>query len=169
MFGYVTRRCYVLQMDDAGGADGVRHTLHAYCRRLDQRDLDTLLDEVYLPDAVDDRQRGTPLHGHDAIRDYFAAALSRIHATAHMLSNIDVLVQGSTARASSRVTAYHWTTPPTGAAQPADFVLLGTYDDDLTLTSHGWRISRRVVGALGPTGLAAGRLPEVFAGFGGAT
>lgn len=154
-------------MVESSPAEGVRRTLHAYCQHLDDQNLAALLDEVYLPDAVDDRQRGEPLRGHDAIRDYFEQALGTLRATAHLLSNIDVTIDGSTARASSRVTAYHWSADsplPTGAA---DFVLLGTYRDRLRLTAAGWRIEHRLVGALGPSGLAAGALPAVFAGFGG--
>ena len=43
---------------------------------------------------------------------------------------------------------------PRDPARPADFVLLGSYDDELVRTTDGWRIRRRVVGALGPGGLA---------------
>jgi ketosteroid isomerase-like protein len=157
-------------MLESSPADEVRRTLHAYCRRLDERDLDALLEEVYLPDAVDDRQRGEPLRGHAAIRSYFERALSRLRATAHVLSNIDVSIEGpegSQANASSRVTAYHWSIDSLEPNGPADFVLLGTYDDLLSRTPNGWRIQARRVGALGPSGLASGSLPAVFAGFGG--
>jgi ketosteroid isomerase-like protein len=144
----------------------VRRTLNAYCRLLDERDLTALLASVYLPDAIDDRQRGTPLHGHDEIRRYFERAFGQVAATAHLLSNVDVWIDGGRATASSRVTAYHWGYD--GAPnRAADFVLLGSYDDELHRTADGWRIARRRVSALGPTGVAAGQLPEVFAGFGG--
>jgi hypothetical protein len=166
-------------MLESSPADEVRRTLHAYCRRLDERDLDALLSEVYLPDAVDDRRRGEPLRGHEAIRAYFERALSRLRGTAHFLSNIDVAIEvagvagvagvpvGSVASSSSRVTAYHWSVGSAEANAAADFVLLGTYDDRLRLTPEGWRIETRRVGALGPAGLASGLLPSVFAGFGG--
>jgi ketosteroid isomerase-like protein len=144
----------------------VRRTLYAYCRLLDERDLDAVISRVYLPDAVDDRKRGTPLTGHEQIRQYFERAFETVAATAHLLSNVEVSVDGDRATAYSRVTAYHWTYGG-DPARPADFVLLGSYDDELVRTAEGWRISRRVVGALGPTGLAAGALPEIFAGFGG--
>jgi ketosteroid isomerase-like protein len=149
-------------------ASEVRRTLYAYCRLLDERDLDAVINRVYLPDAVDDRRRGTPLVGHEQIRQYFERAFETVAATAHLLSNVEVSIDGDRATAYSRVTAYHWTFggEPT---RPADFVLLGSYDDELARTPDGWRISRRVVGALGPSGLAAGALPEIFAGFGGST
>jgi ketosteroid isomerase-like protein len=153
---------------ESNGSDEVRRTLHTYCRRLDERNLDALVDEVYLDDAVDDRQRGVPLRGRAAIKQYFAQALTSLSATAHILSNVDVDVIGDTARSTSRVTAYHWlNADELPAGRGADFVLLGSYDDTLHLTAAGWRIARRMVGALGLSGLASGRLPTVFAGFGG--
>ena len=150
----------------------VLRTLHAYCRLLDERRVPDLVAQVYTEDAVDDRQRGAPLRGRAEIGTYFERALERLRATAHILSNVDVVLDpsGRTAEATSRVTAYHWSDPaPTGAGGVADFVLLGTYTDRLRLTDGGWLIEHRIVGALGPGGLAAGALPAVFAGFGGRT
>jgi ketosteroid isomerase-like protein len=146
-------------------ADGVRRTLHAYCRMLDERALDRITD-IYAPDAVDDRKRGQPLQGHDEIRAYFQRSFGFIEYTTHILTNIDIEIDGPRATAYSRVTAYHWLSGG-DRVRPADFVLLGSYDDELIGTNSGWRITRRVIGALGPAGLAAGELPDVFAGFGG--
>lgn len=149
--------------------DEIRRTLNAYCRLLDERDLDELMRRVYLPDAVDDRRRGTPLKGHPEIRAYFARAFEHVASTAHLLSNVDIEVSadGNTATAYSRVTAYHWLFGGEPVRE-ADFVVLGTYDDELVRTDDGWRIRRREVGALGQAGLSQGTLPPVFAGFGGA-
>lgn len=149
--------------------DEIRRTLHAYCRLLDERDLDELTRRVYLPDATDDRQRGTPLQGQAEIRAYFAAAFEHVASTAHLLSNIDIDIaaDGTEARSYSRVTAYHWLYGG-DPVREADFVLLGSYDDTLVRTDDGWRIRHRTVGALGQAGLGQGTLPPVFAGFGGA-
>ena len=147
--------------------DEVRRTLHTYCRMLDERDLDELMRRVYLPDAVDDRKRGVPLRGHEQIRGYFARSFEHVASTAHMLSNVDVTIDGDRATAYSRVTAYHWTFGGEPVRE-ADFVVLGSYDDELVRTDEGWRIATRVVSALGQAGLSQGVLPPVFAGFGGA-
>jgi ketosteroid isomerase-like protein len=149
---------------------GVRRTLHTYCRLLDERRLDDLVVEVYAQDAVDDRQRGEPLRGRQEIHDYFAHALQRLRATAHLLTNVDVTVDaaGQAATATSRVIALHWSDPRApGGSEAADFVLVGSYADELRLIDGAWLIVRRTVAALGPTGLAVGALPQVFAGFGG--
>ena len=148
--------------------DEIRRTLHAYCRLLDERDLDELMRRVYLPDATDDRKRGAPLHGRAEIRGYFANAFEHVAATAHLLSNVDIEVapDAQTAKSYSRVTAYHWRFGGE-TVRAADFVVLGSYDDELVRTEDGWRIKRRVVGALGQAGLSHGTLPQVFAGFGG--
>jgi ketosteroid isomerase-like protein len=148
--------------------DEVRRILHTYCRMLDERDLDELMHRVYLADAVDDRRRGEPLRGHEQIKGYFANAFEHVAATAHLISNADVDVDGDRATSYCRVTAYHWMFGG-DPVRPADFVVLGSYDDEFVRTPDGWRIARRVVGALGPAGLSAGALPAVFAGFGGKT
>ena len=160
-------------MLEATSAEEVRRTLHAYCRLLDARDFDGLVARVYSEDAIDDRKRGRPLRGRAEIAEYFRRASTHLQATAHLLTNVEVDVDtdAGTATASSRVIACHWSIAPDDqpAARPADFVLLGSYDDVLRLTSDGWQITHRVVGALGPAGLLAGSLPAVFAGFGGAS
>ncbi|WP_375476525.1 nuclear transport factor 2 family protein [uncultured Jatrophihabitans sp.] len=153
-------------MDDTAG---VRRTLHAYCSLLDARRIDDLVSTVYAPDAVDDRRRGEPRRGRAAIKDYFERALGTISATVHLLSNVDVEIDGDRARATSRVLALHWNTPTAPGAAPSDFVLVASYDDSLVRTADGWQIARREVDALGPAGLAFGALPAIFAGFGGRT
>lgn len=145
--------------------DGVRTTLHAYCRMLDDRALERL-DRIYLPDAVDDRKRGAPLRGLDEIRAYFERSMAVLQATAHILTNIDVTIDGDRATSYSRVTAYHWMNGG-DPVRAADFVLLASYDDQLVHTPQGWRIAGRTIGVLGPAGLGAGELPAIFAGFGG--
>ncbi len=150
------------------GADAeIRRTLHTYCRMLDERDLGRL-EQVYLPTATDDRKRGTPLAGIGELRAYFQRSFEHVEYTAHMLSNVDIDLHADGERATvySRVSAYHWLSGG-DPVRPADFLLLGSYDDELVRTDDGWRISSRVVGALGQAGLAAGSLPAVFSGFGG--
>jgi ketosteroid isomerase-like protein len=156
----------------AAAADQIRATLHAYCRCIDGFDIDALLDEVYTPDAVDDRHLGAPLgghqdvlHGHDDIRAYFSRAFESVEAIAHLLTNVDVWVEGERATTSSRVLAFHWlrSTSDQGPTRPADFVMMGTYDDQLVLTPDGWRISRRDVSMLGVSGFALGTFPGALA------
>jgi ketosteroid isomerase-like protein len=159
-------------VEGTAAADQVRSTLHAYCRCLDGFDLDALLDEVYAPDVVDDRHHGAPLsghqdvlQGHEDIRRYFTRAFESVEALAHMLTNVDVYVDGDRADASSRVLAFHWlrSTSDQGPTRPADFVMMGTYDDELRRTPDGWRITRRDVSMLGLSGLALGTFPAALA------
>jgi ketosteroid isomerase-like protein len=153
-------------------ADQIRATLHAYCRCIDAFDIDALLDEVYTPDAVDDRHAGAPLsghqdvlRGHDDIRAYFASAFESVEALAHLLTNVDVRVDGERATTTSRVLAFHWlrSTSEDGPTRAADFVMMGTYDDQLSLTHDGWRICRRDVSMLGVSGFALGTFPGALA------
>jgi hypothetical protein len=156
---------------EKGDLEAVRDVLHRYCRLLDGGAIDDLLTGVYTPDAVDDRQRGDPLRGHDAIRPYLAAALELCQATAHLLANVEIDIAGDEAASSSRVMASHWFvgTAMLGVHRPADCVLVATYDDHLTRGPDGWRIDHRRVSALGPGGLLFGSMPTAFNGFAGIT
>lgn len=157
--------------EPAVAANRIRATLHAYCRCIDAFDIDALLAEVYTPDAIDDRQTGAPLSGHQDvlrghgdIRRYFERAFETVEALAHLLTNVDVRVDGDRAATSSRVLAFHWlrSTADQGPTRPADFVMMGTYDDELSQTADGWRIARRHVSMLGLSGLALGTFPAAL-------
>jgi ketosteroid isomerase-like protein len=149
--------------------EAVRDVLHRYCRLLDARDIQRLVEGVYDVDGVDDRQRGTPRRGHQEIRQYFERSLPMLEATAHLLMNVEIELDGDRATTRSRVMACHWfaDTAQVGKARPSECVLVGTYDDQLQRLPQGWRIVHRQVGALGPAGLLMGSLPEAFRGFGG--
>jgi hypothetical protein len=158
------------EMAATSDVEAIRTLLHRYCRLLDERDTATLVDDVYAVDAVDDRRRGSALHGHRAIKEYFDRAEAIIEATAHLLVNVDIEVSGDEARASSRVMACHWflNQAHLGSVRPSDCVLIGSYDDELRRLPDGWRITHRTVAALGTGGLLMGVMPEDFRGFGGA-
>ncbi len=161
-----------MSMDEARAAadrEAIRDVLHRYCRYLDERNLDALVEEVYAADATDDRRRGAPKVGRAEIRAYMARARDLCEATAHLLSNIEIELDGDSARARSRVMACHWfaETSYLGKARASECVLVGTYDDRLARLPEGWRIVHRQVGALGPAGLLAGTLPPAFRGFAG--
>jgi hypothetical protein len=150
-------------------SEAIRDVLHAYCRMLDTRELDGMLDQVYAADAVDDRRRGSPRRGLEEIRAYFEQSFPLLEATAHLLTNIEVHVDGDRARSYSRVLACHWfaANELMGKARPSECVLVGSYTDQLHRFSEGWRIVHREVDVLGPAGLLAGALPLAFRGFGG--
>ncbi len=135
----------------------------------DARDLDALMNQVYAPDAIDDRRRGTPWRGHGEVRSMFAQALEAFEATAHLLMNVEVSIEDDDARAYSRVLACHWFagTAALGKARPSECILVGSYTDRLHRFDYGWRIVHREVDALGPAGLLAGLMPVSFRGFGG--
>ncbi len=149
--------------------EGIRETLYRYCRLLDERQPLELVRSVYLPEAVDDRQRGAPRRGHDELIAYFEAALVLLEATVHLLSNVEIELHGDTATTRSRVVASHWFVGSAlfGKVRPAECVLVGAYEDTLVRQADGWRISHRLVRALGPGGLLFGQMPEAFRGFGG--
>ncbi len=147
----------------------IEDVLHLYCTLLDNRRPDLLVTEVYAPDAVDDRRRGTLRQGTEELQDYFTAALGVLEATVHLLSNVVIRLDGEDARASSRVQACHWfaATARLGPVRACECVLVATYDDEFHRFSYGWRITRRQVTVGGPGGLLTGTMPAAWAGFGG--
>jgi SnoaL-like domain len=153
-------------------SDRIRAKLHDYCRYLDAFDLDGLLGKVFTEDVVDDRSDGARLSGHrevlgghDDIRAYFTRAFESVEAIAHLLVNVDVhSIDGDRAVTSSRVLAFHWlrSTADLGPMRSTDFVMIGSYDDELRRTPDGWRIARRTVHMLGTGGLALGTFPAAL-------
>ncbi len=142
----------------AGQADraAVLDVLHHYCHCVDTRDPDGIADQVFAPDGVDDHGFGRWV-GREPIREAFTSIVARFAATAHLLSNVRVTVDGDEAHARSHVTAWHWL--PGSTSGQVDFVMLGTYEDHLVRLREGWRIGHREFRRLGPTPTTFGDLP----------
>lgn len=87
----------------------------------------------------------------------------------HALSNLQITVESDAAIAFTYVQAMHWwhATRERGPIRPADFIVGGTYTDELARTVDGWRITPRRVGYRGPVGLMHRVLPPTSIGFGG--
>jgi hypothetical protein len=98
-----------------------------------------LMDDVFTVDAVGDLG-GLGCNGRNDTVKFIRAAIECCERTHHMNSNIEAVVAGSTARVSSRFSAWH-----TGKDKTKDdvFLALGTYIDEFVRTDAGWRIARR--------------------------
>jgi hypothetical protein len=103
-----------------------------------------LLDTCFTPDAYVDYSsnpggRAGPYH---EVRGWLEKVLSAFPVTQHLMSNIDVILDGDRARVRTMVTN------PQGAATrdgPLHFFYIGgRYDDDFVRTPDGWKIARRV-------------------------
>jgi hypothetical protein len=138
--------------------DAIEDVLLRYCYLVDvAREPRRLGEEVFTADAVDNHGVG-PWRGREEIGEKQAEVIARFSGTAHVLTNVRIEVDGDTAHSHSYVTAWHWLAESEAGA-PADFVVVGTYVDDLQRTPEGWRISYRRFRPLGRAVLAIGELP----------
>lgn len=121
-------------MDDVAAIVAVTH---AYCWALDSHAWDDL-GGVFTADATADL--GGVQVGLDAITARVSDVLLRLRASQHMVSTHDVVVDGDRATCRCYLHAQH-VRDIEGTA--AHFVVGGRYDDELTRTEAGWRITSR--------------------------
>jgi 3-phenylpropionate/cinnamic acid dioxygenase small subunit len=123
--------------------DDIKELLVRYAWAIDDKDWDAL-DTVFLPDAyLDYSSNPGGVEGpYPEIREWLAKSLAPFPVTQHLVTNMDVRVDGD--RATSRTMVYN----PMGAATREGplhyFFLGGRYDDELVRTADGWRIAKRV-------------------------
>ena len=137
--------------------EAIRDLLAHYCFCLDAGQPARLADEVFTEDGVDDHGLGE-WRGRNSIRAGFVEVMSRFEGTAHVLGNVRIDIDGDEARSSAYVSAWHWLAGGS-RDRPADFLVVGVYLDRLRHEPTGWRIAYRRFRPLGPSVLAAGRLP----------
>ena len=146
----------------------IRALQHRYGRLLDLNQPKAVAQEVFTEDAIDDRGRIPVPIGRAAIEEMFTRALKQFAATAHVISNVEIDLNGDEATSSTYVTAWHWNDDGSDATvRAADFALIAVYEDELRRTPDGWRISHRRIRPLGIGGLATGTMPASIRGFGG--
>ena len=146
----------------------IRALQYRYGRLLDFNQPHAVAHEVFTEDAIDDRGRVPIPVGRAAIEEMFTRALEQFAATAHVISNVEITLDGDEATSSTYVTAWHWNNDGSNVAvRPAYFALVAVYEDKLRRTPEGWRISHRRIRPLGVGGLAAGIMPTSIRGFGG--
>ena len=146
----------------------IRSLQHRYGRLLDLHQPHAVAQEVFTEDAIDDRGRAPVPVGRAAIEAMFTRALRQFAATAHVISNVEIELDGDEATSTTYVTAWHWNDDGSDVTvRPADFALIAVYEDALRRTPEGWRISHRTIRPLGIGGLATGTMPESIRGFGG--
>jgi hypothetical protein len=146
----------------------IRALQYRYARLLDLDQPHAVAHEVFAEEAIDDRGRIPVSVGRAAIEEMFTRALKQFADTAHVISNVEIDLNGDEATSSTYVTAWHWNDDGSDTTvRPADFALIAVYEDALRRTPEGWRISHRKIRPLGIGGLATGTMPESVRGFGG--
>ena len=121
----------------------IRDVIVRYGWAIDTKDW-ALLDTCFTEDAEVDYSSnpGGKKGPYRQVRSWFEKMLSAFPVTQHLMSNIDVQLDGD------RATARTMVTNPQGAATSAGplhfFYVGGRYDDDFVRTPEGWRIAKRV-------------------------
>jgi hypothetical protein len=110
-----------------------------YTTALDTLDW-ALLESCFAPSPVFVHPGGR-LEGFDAIVARTSAALNPLTLTQHLLGNIVAKVADDAAYCSCYFHAQHVRTGTPGGDL---YVIAGRYDDTLTRTADGWRITERV-------------------------
>ena len=111
----------------------------AYTWALDTKDLDGLRN-VFAADATA-MLRGVECNGVDSIMARIGGAILRLDATQHLVGNHQVVVDGDNATHRCQLHSQHVKRGTDGGDW---FVVGGYYDDQLTRTASGWRITHRV-------------------------
>jgi 3-phenylpropionate/cinnamic acid dioxygenase small subunit len=103
-----------------------------------------LLDECFTDDAHVDYSSnpGGKVGPYKEVRGWLEKVMSAFPVTQHLMANIDVRLNGDTAKVRTMVTN------PQGAATregPLHFFYVGArYEDDFVRTANGWKIKHRV-------------------------
>lgn len=116
--------------------------LHRYATGLDTKDWD-LLASVFTADGVADYSAlGGVNEGPAAICKLCSGALGGLDASQHIITNEVIVIDGDRATARCYFQAQHVFA---GAEGGDNFLVGGTYDDELVRTADGWRIQRRTL------------------------
>ena len=118
--------------------------LHRYATGLDTKDWDKLAS-VFTADGVADYGAlGGVNQGPAAIVKLCSGALGGLDASQHIITNEVIELDGDRARARCYFQAQHVFT---GAEGGDNFLVGGTYDDEIVRTVDGWRIRHRTLTA----------------------
>jgi ketosteroid isomerase-like protein len=113
--------------------------IHRYSRAMDCREWQ-LMDEVFVAEATATFNDTTRLRGRAQIVGLIRAAIECCRITHHMNTNIEITIDGDTARVRNLFRAWH---RGSGARSDVTFEALGSYEDEFVRTATGWRILHR--------------------------
>lgn len=119
----------------------IRAVLHRYARALDKKDW-ALLATCFVDDVTAEYETIGRLEGYPAIEGVCRTALAPMSVTQHLIGNVDVQVDGDTARSTCYLHAQH-VRPNTPGGDSN--IIAGMYEDALVRTSDGWRIRHRTL------------------------
>jgi ketosteroid isomerase-like protein len=119
----------------------ITDTLYRYASATDRFDYEDGVRSVLADDIVAQYGNAEPLHGADAVIDFFNKATAGCVMQHHFLSVYHVDVDGDHAEALVYHTSHQLFDRPPGIVH----VLVGRYRNELRRTEEGWKISRLVL------------------------
>jgi len=125
----------------------VQAVLHRYATALDTRDW-AKLRSCFAADVVATYDSIGEQRGYEAVERLCRRVLEPLAATQHIVSNVEVSIDGDRAAARCNLQSTHVRTTPSGD----NFVVAGVYTDELIRTPDGWRIARRSLRRVWTTG-----------------
>jgi hypothetical protein len=136
----------------------IEECIYMYAHLLDSQQFHRIADEVFTEDGDIDFG-GQRVHGRAEIEATVLGYTGVLKGCSHNISNVIIEVTGDEARATSKVTAWHWFQREDGDEYaPSDLLAVGGYQDRLRRTSMGWRIYQRRGVNFG-TGVGVGDVP----------
>lgn len=126
-------------MDNSEDLAGIAEVINRYSTSMDSRQWD-LMDDVFLDNATVDMNDAMFCRGRTQILHLIRTAIECCSITHHMNSNIEAVVDGDTARVTSKFRAWH---RGRGVREHLTFEALGYYHDEFLRTPEGWRIQHR--------------------------
>ncbi|WP_445183584.1 nuclear transport factor 2 family protein [Pseudonocardia sp. Cha107L01] len=113
-----------------------------YCQAADCDDVEAFV-ALFTTDAKWSSPTGSTVHGHDEMREYFAARPGNV-VSAHICSNILVEVTGANSAAGRSLSTVYRNAAVDGApAVLAPPLAIAENWDEFALTEQGWRIRHR--------------------------
>lgn len=130
----------VLSLQEISDRLEIQQLLVDYSTAIDQCRFDDL-DAVFTPDAyIDYRVTGGIDGCYPEVKAWLGEVLPDFPAYSHMLGNFDIRIAGDTATA--RTICFN---PMVFNAEQQQIMFIGLwYEDELTRTAAGWRMTRRV-------------------------
>lgn len=132
----------------------IAEVLYRYGHALDRRDWEMLREQVFAPDAVADFLAHGIKNGIEEITDLIAGVLTGLDVSQHLIATPIIDLDGDRATSRCYLHAQHVFEGAPGGDQ---FIVAGTYIDELERRENGWRIVKRGLEA----SWVAGN-PEVF-------
>jgi len=129
-----------LEVQEVSDRLEISEVLYRYGHALDSRDWDMLREQVFAPDAVADFLAHGIKDGVEEIVELIAGVLTGLDVSQHLIATPIIDLEGDRATSRCYLQAQHVFEGAPGGDQ---FIVAGTYVDELERRDNGWRIVKR--------------------------